>query len=55
MKKDIIAAITFLVTGILFFAVQTDGKTGELFSQRIECDMQEVVLVGEPRQRPKSP
>lgn len=47
LKKDIIAAITFLVTGILFFAVQSDGKTGELFPQGIECDIHEAVLVGE--------
>ena len=47
MKKDIIAAITFLVTGILIFAVRSDGRTGELFSQGSECDMHGAVLVGE--------
>ena len=45
MKKDIIAAITFLVTAVLFYAVQSDGKAGELFSQGSECEMHGAVLV----------
>lgn len=47
VKKDIIAAITFIVTGLLFYAVQTDGKALELFSSGLECEMVTPVQVGE--------
>ena len=45
MKKDILAALTFLVTGLLFYVVQT-GETGEgLQSMRDGCPTAEAVMV----------
>ena len=45
MKKDILAAITFLATGILFYVIHTDGKVDEQFSTGVGCDAPETVLV----------
>ncbi len=47
MKRDIIAAITFLVTGLLFYAVQSDEKPRELFASGLSCEILDPVQVGE--------
>jgi hypothetical protein len=47
VKKDIIAAITFLATGLLFFVVQLQGTEQSGLSQDESCVMPETVLVGE--------
>ena len=47
VKKDILAAITFLMTGLIFYVVQTDSKVDELLSSGIECEAAETVVVGE--------
>ena len=45
MKKDILAAIIFLTTGLLFYAVQTAGKADALRSSGGGCDAAETVAV----------
>jgi len=47
VKKDILAAITFLMTGLIFYVVQTDSKVDELLSSGIECEAAGTVVVGE--------
>lgn len=47
MKKDLIAAITFIMTGLLFYVVQTDSKVHEVISTGIECEAAGTVVVGE--------
>ena len=47
VKKDILAAITFLMTGLLFYAVQTDSNVNELISTGMECEAPDMVTVGE--------
>jgi hypothetical protein len=47
VKKDIIAALTFLLTGLLFYVVQTETKAGAFLSSGTECEAQGVVVVGE--------
>lgn len=41
------AAITFLMTGLLFYVVQTDSQVNELISTGIECEAPGTVTVGE--------
>ena len=45
MKKDILAAVTFLTAALLFYAVQTDGKTDQLFSSGFGCEAAETAIV----------
>jgi len=45
VKKDILAAITFLATAILFYVIHADGKVDERFSSGVGCDVPEKVLV----------
>lgn len=47
VKKDILAAITFLMTGLIFYVVQTDSKVDELLSSGIECEAAETIVVRE--------
>jgi hypothetical protein len=47
VKKDILAAITFLATGLLFYVIQADGKADEHFSSAVGCDAAETVFVGQ--------
>ena len=53
MKKDILAAITFLVTGLLFYMIQTGGTAEKLLSSEMECGSSETVLMG--KTTPESP
>lgn len=45
VKKDILAAITFLATGLLFYVVQTGSQADELFNRGVDCDAPETVWV----------
>ena len=47
MKKDIFAALTFLMTGLIFYVVQTDSKVDELISNGTECKAVGTVIAGE--------
>ena len=47
VKKDIAAALTFLMTGLIFYVVQTDSKVDELISNGRECDATPTVMIGE--------
>ena len=47
MKKDIVAALTFLMTGLIFYVVQTDSKVDELISNGTECEAAGTVMIGE--------
>ena len=44
-KKDVLAAITFLATGFLFFVAQIDGAGEALLSQDGDCVVSETMLV----------
>ena len=41
------AAITFLMTGLIFYVVQTDSKVDELISNGVECEAVGTAEVGE--------
>jgi hypothetical protein len=45
VKKDILAAITFLATGLLFYVTRTDTRADEYFSSSMGCDAAETVWV----------
>jgi hypothetical protein len=45
VKKDILAAITFLATGLLFYVIQTGGQPDEYFTSSVGCDAAETVWV----------
>jgi len=45
VKKDILAAITFLATGLLFYAIQTGSRADDRFTYGPKCDSAETVLV----------
>ena len=45
MKKDILAAVTFLTAALVFYAVQTDGKTDQHFSSGFGCEAAETAIV----------
>ena len=45
MKKDILAAITFIATGLLFYVIQTGQPSDEFFSSGATCDGAETVWV----------
>lgn len=45
MKKDILAAFTFIATGFLFYVVQTEGPMDRFFSDG-ECGVVETVWTG---------
>ena len=45
MKKDILAALTFLATGILFNVAQTEGAGNALSSSNWGCPVTETVVV----------
>ena len=45
IKKDILAAITFLVTGLVFAVAQIDEAGAPLMGQDVDCVMTETVLV----------
>lgn len=47
VKKDILAAVTFLATGLLFYVVQTENQADELFNRGVDCDAAETVWVKE--------
>lgn len=47
MKKDILAAITFLTTGLLFYLVQADGAPRTTLSSGDECGVVETIAVEE--------
>ena len=47
MKKDILAAITFIATGLLFYVIQTGGRADEFFPSGVGCDTAETVWVEE--------
>jgi hypothetical protein len=47
VKKDIFAALTFLMTGLIFYVVQTDSKVDELISNGTECEAVGTVIAGE--------
>ena len=39
--------IIFIITGLLFYAVQTDAKVNEFISSEMECDAAGAVVVSE--------
>jgi hypothetical protein len=45
VKRDILAAITFLVTGLVFAVAQMGDGAAPLLSQDGDCVMTETVLV----------
>jgi hypothetical protein len=45
VKKDILAAITFLATGLLFYVVHDEGKAREHAAPSMGCDAAETVYV----------
>ncbi|MGD8362646.1 MAG: hypothetical protein PVJ04_14555 [Gemmatimonadota bacterium] len=45
MKKDILAAITFLATGLLFYVVHDGAKAHEHASPSVGCGAAETVYV----------
>ena len=45
MKKDILAALTFLATGLLFYVAQTEGAGNALLSADWVCPVTESVVV----------
>jgi hypothetical protein len=45
VKKDILAAITFLATGLLFYVTRTDTRADECFTSSMGCDAAETVWV----------
>ncbi len=45
MKKDILAAITFLATGLLFYVVHDEGRAREHASPSLGCGAAETVYV----------
>lgn len=47
VKKDILAAITFFMTGLLFYVVQTDQKVNEQLSSGIDCEAAGQMVVGD--------
>jgi hypothetical protein len=53
VKKDILAAITFLMTGLLFYMVQTDSKVNQLLSFEMECEAASTVVVS--KNMPEAP
>jgi hypothetical protein len=53
VKKDILAAITFLMTGLLFYMVQTDSKVNPLLSFEMECEAESTVVVS--KNMPEAP
>ena len=47
LKKDILATITFLATGLLFLVAQMDGKSEARVSQEADCVVSETLLANE--------
>ena len=47
LKKDILAALTFVLTGLLFYVVQSDSRMERFISSEVECDAAGAVLVSE--------
>ena len=45
VKKDILAAITFLATGLLFYVVHDGGRAHEQASPSVGCGAAETVYV----------
>jgi len=45
VKKDILAAITFLTTGLLFYLVQVEGAPQQGPSAGDECRVMETIAV----------
>ena len=45
VKRDILAAITFLITGLVFFVAQMEGRSNKLYSEEGDCCGSETVLV----------
>ena len=58
LKKDILAAATFLTTGLVFMVVQMDPKPEVVVSQEIDCLVSssqgkelpvQIIGIGDPR------
>jgi hypothetical protein len=47
VKKDILAAITFLTTGVLIYLAQVDGAPQKVLSSDDECGVVETIVVEE--------
>ena len=54
-KKDVLAAITFLATGFLFFVAQIEGANNALLSQDGDCVVTETLLIGNTSQPEGTP
>lgn len=55
VKKDILAAITFITTGLLFYVVQSDHQAGRILPAQGNCGAAETVLVKQPSPEAKLP
>ena len=44
VKKDVLAAITFLATGLLFFVAEAGEASDGLFSTGVDCEVAETVV-----------
>lgn len=55
MKRDILATITFLTTGLLFYLVQTDGRADARATPEFGCDAAETVWVENTISETESP
>jgi hypothetical protein len=51
VKKDILAAITFLATGLLFYVVHDGGRAHEHASPSVGCGGAETVYVEQSTMR----
>jgi hypothetical protein len=47
VKKDIFAALTFIMVGLLFYMVQSDSKMDQLLSSGMECEAESAAVVSE--------
>ncbi len=47
MKKDLLAALTFLITGLLFYVVGADSQVHQLHQQTLDCNAAETLAIGE--------
>jgi len=45
VKKDILAAITFIATGLLFYVVRSDNQVDRVLSNVNDCGAAETVLI----------
>lgn len=47
VKRDVVAAITFLMTGLLFYLARVEGPTKNELSSESGCGNPEAVMVGD--------